>query len=75
MSHEPDCPLSTIDSDVDTKDCVFCPIVRAAYWRGRDDAANAVVRVPRWQYPDHADNRWVIDAEDACSAARWDGAK
>ena len=41
--HELDCPLSTIDSDVDAKDCVFCPIARAAYRRGREDAAKALL--------------------------------
>lgn len=40
--HELDCPLSAIDSDVDAKDCVFCPIARTAYQRGREDAVQSV---------------------------------
>ncbi len=47
-------------------------IERLAYQRGREDAANAIVRVSRWQYPERADNRWVLDADEAVAAARGD---
>ena len=37
MTHEPDCPLSQINSEVDPADCALCPVARAAYRRGRED--------------------------------------
>ena len=43
--HELDCPLSTIDSDVDAKDCVFCPIARAAYKRGREEVSQNILQL------------------------------
>ena len=72
--HELDCPLSTIDSDVDAKDCVFCPIARSAYQRGREDAARAVLNK---LLPEPTPNEWDagfnVAIYEAAAAARGEG--
>ena len=93
MTHEPECIWPNDGDAIPATACAMCILIRAAYRRGREDAAKdaapiaelayrdgyrdgredaaeAVVRVPRWQYPDRADNRWLIDAEAAVAAAR-----
>ena len=40
MTHEPECPLAI--PIVATSHCQFCIAIRAAYQRGREDAAKAV---------------------------------
>lgn len=74
--HELDCPLSTIDSDVDAKDCVFCPIARAAYQRGREDAAKAIeddIAKNGDAYGIGSDHWHCCFRENAIAAARGDG--
>lgn len=45
MTHEPECPAASTY----IADTCRCGILRAAYHRGREDAAEAVERIEWWQ--------------------------
>lgn len=50
MNHEPECPYQNGEdpvfrmfiNEVEIRGCTFCEVIRSAYQRGREDAAEAV---------------------------------
>jgi len=76
MSHESECPYNdeslvptrTFFGDVEVSvDCTFCGVIRAAYRRGREDAAEATFKAFMGQeLTPEALGVWV-----ACRQAAW----
>ena len=74
MIHEPECPMNLPIGDLpQNADCPFCPVIRIAYRRGREDAAKAVENLYYWVMPPVADDNHLVMQADASSAARGDG--
>lgn len=65
MSHEPECLEVGIELDP-AEFCPACITARAAYQRGREDAANAVGLLGSWLDK-------TVDFGDAIAAARGEG--
>lgn len=70
MTHEPECPEFEYDRPPLKANCV-CANIRAAYQRGREDAATAVATTPLFSYL--ADGPMLVHYGEAIAAARGDG--
>jgi len=78
VNHEPECPYNdaslvptrTFFGDVEVSvGCTFCGVIRAAYQRGREDAAKAVESVKDY----HGGSGVLVNRNFAAAAARGDG--
>lgn len=68
MSHEPECPTTMF---VAGRECTDCKLIRAAYKRGRDDAAKAIEADLAKNGEAYAPDHWhCCFRENAISAAR-----
>lgn len=71
--HEPECQHYVEEAVNRTGACIFCGIARAAYKRGREDAAEAILDLHCDLHDDGPDEECLVRASSAVAAARWDG--